>query len=275
MAFELLNIKDYVQQEKEKLKILSKVEKRRKEHTRLWRRGIYIKLGIIDATNVQDSANQIYIRNKVKDFSEMEWNCDVYKILDTTDLREVISQAAEHGCTSIIVQLPVREGIKFQTSWIPPHLDCDGLNPMSKCNPATPTGIINYLKACEFSFAGKTAVILGRSDIVGKPMARMLLEQDMTVSICHSKTPSEVKQALLKDADLVVSAVGKIGILTRADCPNAIVIDVGINQNENGKLCGDFIEDPNVENMSTPVPGGVGLLTRLALLQNCFDLAGG
>ena len=172
--------------------------------------------------------------------------------------------------------MPVADGIDFNYSQIPISKDADGLNPMSNITPATVRGIIDYLDECGFNYEGKSAVVLGRSDIVGKPMAKALLDRNMTVSVCHSKTDINTKLYLTRQADLIVSAVGKFS-LTREACPNAIVIDVGIRRNEAGIILGDFVEIDEIASKnkvwSTPVPGGVGLLTRLGLMKNCLQLA--
>lgn len=259
-----LNIKEYVNQE------MVKLRERRQDAPSLM---------IIDATS-GDAANQIYIRNKVKDFDALGWKTEVRKAFTTEELRYLIKIAETEGWSAIIVQMPVAPGIKFDYSWIPAHMDADGLSPASKVMPATVRGIIDYLDACGFEYEGKTAVVLGRSDIVGKPMAKALMERNMTVSICHSKTREQDKMYLLRNADLVVCAVGKPGTVYRAQCPDAFVIDVGINRvvmpDGGTKLVGDFVEDlkreRNEVRVSTPVPGGVGLLTRLGLIKNCMEL---
>lgn len=233
-------------------------------------------LMVIDATS-GDAANQIYIRNKVKDFENLGWNAGVHNATSSAGIRILLSRAKSLGYTSAIVQLPVAAHIQFTPDMIPPSLDCDGLNPQSNIVPATARGIIDYLDECGFQYEGTNAVVLGRSDIVGKPMAKELLDRNATVSICHSKTPYYVKKHLLSHADLVVSATGKPLSLHRSECPTAIVVDVGISRVD-GKIVGDFIEDQQVLNnckclaWSTPVPGGVGLLTRLGLIKNCLEL---
>lgn len=249
-----LNIKEYVAKEKQKLRDEIPVAP---------------SLLIIDATS-GDPANQIYIRNKVKDFEEMGWMASVFNAKNMPEFKLLVG-AMSHRYDSVIVQMPVRDDIYFDYTMLPRLKDADGLHPLSPVIPATVRGIIDYLDACEFEYEGKTAVVLGRSDIVGKPMAKELLNKNMTVSVCHSRTPLEIRERLLKDADLVVCAVGQAGILKRADCPNAFVVDVGINR-VNGKLVGDFVEEEGMKEASTPVPGGVGLLTRLGLLKNCVDL---
>ena len=152
---------------------------------------------------------------------------------------------------------------------IDPLKDVDGFHPMSKFAACTPKGIMDYLTfGCDFDFCGKHAVVIGRSDIVGKPIAKMLTEKNATVTLCHSKTKNISK--FVNGADLIVCAVGKAKFLNcyAIHCP---VIDVGINFDSEGKLVGDCF---NTENRDvTPVPGGVGLLTRVALLENVVAAA--
>ena len=164
----------------------------------------------------------------------------------------------------IIVQLPLPPHIRssIATAAIPAHKDVDGFRIDSEFEPATPKGIMDYLKYCEFDLTGKDVVIIGRSDIVGKPLARMMTDADATVTLCHSKSKLS---SHIYHCDLIVSAVGKAGFLNCYPI-HVPVIDVGINFNEQGKLVGDCV---NIEGRDvTPVPGGVGLLTRAALLDN-------
>jgi methylenetetrahydrofolate dehydrogenase (NADP+)/methenyltetrahydrofolate cyclohydrolase len=145
---------------------------------------------------------------------------------------------------------------------IPSCKDVDGFHPDSPFPPATPGGIMKYLQACEFDLTGKDVVIIGRSNIVGKPLAAMMTDADATVTLCHSKSKLS---HYLYSADLIVTAVGKPYFLNCYPI-HVPVIDVGINFDENGKLVGDCY---NTEGRDvTPVPGGVGLLTRCALLDN-------
>ena len=152
--------------------------------------------------------------------------------------------------------------------------DIDGFCENAYVYPATPVGIMSYLKGCSYQFEGKNAVVIGRSDIVGKPMAKMLLDANCTVTICHSKTKNLKQYTRL--ADLVVVATGhRNTIVPGMTKKNAIIIDVGINFDEEGKMCGDvskeLVQDKDYEFLS-PVPGGVGLLTRLAVIINTLSL---
>lgn len=250
-----VNIKDYFNQEMDKLR----------------QSPVRPSLAIIDATD-GDVGNQIYIRKKLEDFNNLGWEAEVIKVDNDEELEHALH--SKKDCT--IVQMPVAKKFHFSPLQLIRNKDCDGLHPASFVTPATVRGIIDYLDTCEFPYSGKIAVVLGRSDIVGKPMAKALVDKDMTVVQCHSKTPLPVLRDMLKGAGLVISAVGKPRLFSRIECnPSTVVIDVGINRNKNNKICGDFIENENfcyLGGWSTPVPGGVGLLTRLGLLKNCLDL---
>lgn len=248
-----INIKKYFNQEMDKLR----------------QSPLRPSLMIIDATD-GDIGNQIYIKKKVDDFNDLGWPVQVIKVNNDEELEHALHSKSD----CIIVQMSVAKKFHFSPMQVIRNKDCDGLHPGSFVIPATVRGIIDYLDVCEFPYSGKTAVVLGRSDIVGKPMARALLNKDMTVIQCHSKTPPFVKCNMVEKADLVVVATGKSYSLERASCPHAIVIDVGISR-LNGKIVGDFKEKKDhcdKDAWSTPVPGGVGLLTRLGLLKNCLDL---
>lgn len=227
---------------------------------------------IIDATD-GDIGNQIYIKKKVEDFQFLGWKVEVAKPEDDFSLVQLCKSDLYDG---IICQMPISK--KFNTDVkriIPSSKDVDGLNIDPLVMPATVRGIIDYLDAGGYFYSQKTALVIGRSEIVGKPMAKALLERDMTVIQCHSKTPIDTLKSLARKADLVVCAAGRPGVMQRHWCPNAIVIDVGITRVD-GKIKGDFVENEAMTNnirWSTPVPGGVGLLTRLGLIKNCVDLA--
>ena len=152
---------------------------------------------------------------------------------------------------------------------INPIKDVDGFLPNSIFTQCTPLGVISLFKEINYNLSGKFVVVLGRSENVGKPLANLLVNEDATVAICHSKTDMKTKYELLRMADVVVSAVGCAGLFSYKDVrPNALVIDIGINR-VNGHLCGDFIP-PNDDSkiMYTSVPGGIGLLTRATLMKN-------
>ena len=225
------------------------------------------KLAIIQVGSVE--ASNRYIKNKVKDCEEVGIIADVYQYpedITEHELCENIKLDQEYY-DGVIVQLPLPPHIreKAVVAAINPLKDVDGFHPDSPYAPATPGGIMKYLRACEFDLTGKDVVIIGRSNIVGKPLAAMMTDADATVTLCHSKSKLS---AHIYTCDLIVTAVGKPKFLNCFPI-HVPVIDVGINFDENGKLCGDCF---NIENRDvTPVPGGVGLLTRCALLENVID----
>ena len=215
-----------------------------------------------------NEASTRYIRNKKKDCEEVGINFEWYyypEEITTNDLVQEIKDMNDY-VDGLIVQMPLPDHIDVMAikQAINPKKDVDGFHYNSRFRPCTPTGIIDYLiDGCGYNFEGKNVTIFGRSDIVGKPLADMLLELDATVTLCHSKTRNAWDH--INTADLIISAVGKAGFLN-CYAIHVPVIDVGINFDENGKLVGDCF---NTENRDvTPVPGGVGLLTRVALLEN-------
>lgn len=225
-------------------------------------------------------ASDRYVRNKIKDAEEVGVECELIGLPDDVTesaLLELLSKLnGDNSVTGYLVQLPLPDHIdeeKVKLA-IAPEKDVDGFHPLSKTVPATPLGIYNYLKDMDYEFQGKNAVVLGRSNIVGKPMARLLLKESMNVTVLHSKTGESDKAFYLKHADLIVSAVGKRNVITPEYelKPTAVIIDVGINQNEDGKLCGDIEQDLPVA-FKSPVPSGVGLLTRIAVIENLIKLA--
>jgi methylenetetrahydrofolate dehydrogenase (NADP+)/methenyltetrahydrofolate cyclohydrolase len=225
------------------------------------------KLAIVQVGN--DPASMRYVRNKIKDCKEVGIDGDVYAYpenMTELELDDELNHLQEFY-DGVIVQLPLPPHIRssIATAAILPEKDVDGFRSDSNFNPATPKGIMDYLKWCEFDVDGKLVVVIGRSDIVGKPMAKLLLEENATVVMCHSHTEEDDLDALIGLADLIVVAVGKEEFLDcgRVGCP---VIDVGINFDESGKLVGDCFNKEGRD--ATPVPGGVGLLTRCALLDN-------
>lgn len=257
MIYQTISIKDYVKNEKQKLK--EKIEKMEKTPV----------LNIVQVGNVE--ASNRYVRNKIKDAEELGIDAFNFKLVEnitTEQLRGFVRELI--GPT--IVQLPLPEGV--DTPSIARKWDVDGFGKDTPFTPCTPGGIIDYLDAIHFDYEGKLAVIIGRSDIVGKPMAKLLLDRNCTTAVIHSKTPADIKRMLLLEADLVICAVGKAGFLDPYECPRAFIVDVGINFTEDGKLVGDVFPRPGEDYRVTPVPGGVGLLTRLKLMKNTVDSYG-
>ena len=240
------------------------------------------KLAII--TVGEDEASKSYVKGKIRDCEYCGIPVSHIKIEDS-DRADVELLATVHKCNvddevaGIILQLPIpaRLGNPEQyTNLIDRHKDVDGFRHDSPYKPCTPKGIVYVLEKELGDLTGKSALIIGRSNIVGRPLAKMLLDKNCTVTVAHSKTPLSVLHNLLLTSDIVVSAVGKEGLVNLKALNAEIVIDVGINRNAEGKLVGDccnfeeyfrFFTGMKV----TPVPGGVGLLTRAMLMQNVLE----
>lgn len=246
------NIKSYIHNKKSELK----------------KKGIVPKLAIVQVGD--NEASNRYIKNKIKDCVEVGIDVKHYwypeDISESDFLIEV--KDLQEFYDGVIVQMPLPPQISDEAVklCIKPEKDVDGFHPMSTFKPATAKGIMDYLKYCGWNPVGKNVVIIGRSDIVGKPLAKMMTDADATVTLCHSKSYLNTH---IYHCDLIVCAVGKPDFL---DCKGIYVpvVDVGINFKD-GKMVGDCF---NTEGKDvTPVPGGVGLLTRLALLENVFAAA--
>ena len=234
---------------------------------------------IVQVGNVE--ASNRYVRNKIKDLESVGIKTKLIKLSESISeqaLLDILFKLnTDDSVTGYLVQLPLPKHISEEkiTSKINFLKDIDGFHPLSITTPATPLGIYNYLKDMNYDFAGKNAVIIGRSNIVGKPMHKLLLDANMNVIMLHTKTTKEDKRFYLEHADLIVVAAGKPGILNSSYKlkPTAVVMDVGINVNEEGKLIGDC--EPNLPvAFQSPVPGGCGLLTRLAVIENLIKLGG-
>ena len=250
-------------------------------------RGITPGLAVVLVGDSQ--ASQVYVRNKIKSCADN----GLHSVLEKHDA--TMTQAAllalvdklNHDDTihGILVQLPLPAHIDAHKviEAIAPHKDVDGFHVASAGAlmvgqsgfwPCTPYGCMKMLESIGYSLKGKHAVVIGRSNIVGKPMALMLLQQNATVTVCHSGTVN--LKAMTLQADVIVAAVGKRNVLT-ADMvkPGAVVIDVGMNRNDEGKLCGDvdFEGVKAVASHITPVPGGVGPMTITMLLVNTIEAA--
>lgn len=244
--------------------------------------GIVPKLVVVLVGN--NSASEVYVRNKHKACGEVGIESEVIKMPEETTQQELLDVVRglneDRTVDGILVQLPLPSQIneKVVLRSILPEKDVDGFHPVNvgllsigdDCYaPATPSGIIAMFKEYGIEIAGKHCVIIGRSNIVGKPMAALLLRHNATVTVCHSKTQN--LSELTRQADIVIVATGHRHTLT-ADMvkEGAVVIDVGMNRNELGKLCGDVDFDEVKEKASfiTPVPGGVGPMTITELLEN-------
>ena len=249
--------------------------------------GIVPKLVVVLVGN--NSASEVYVRNKHKACGEVGIESEVIKMPEETTQQELLDVVKglneDRTVDGILVQLPLPGQIneKVVLRSILPEKDVDGFHPVNvgllsigdDCYaPATPSGIIAMFKEYGIEIAGKHCVIIGRSNIVGKPMAALLLRHNATVTICHSKTQNLGE--LTRQADIVIVATGHRHTLT-ADMvkEGAVVIDVGMNRNELGKLCGDVDFDEVKEKASfiTPVSGGVGPMTITELLENTILVA--
>ena len=258
-------IKEYVAEKKERLK----KELLEQDPVKM----VIVQIGHVPASDR-------YVRNKAKDAAEVGIDCEIDNLPENIEEEELLMMLEglneDDSVDGYLVQLPLPKHISEEKVKlaIAPEKDIDGFHPLSKTVPATPLGIYNYLKDMKYEFQGKNAVVIGRSNIVGKPMAQLLLKESMNVTVLHSKTSMEDKLFYLEHADLIVSAVGKRNIITPDYKlkPTAIVIDVGINQNNDAKLCGDIEQDLPVA-FKSPVPAGVGLLTRIAVIENLISLS--
>lgn len=225
-----------------------------------------------------DPASNAYVRGKLKDASDLGVTAELIKLPESTSQNELLklidSLNKDKVVDGFIVQMPLPKHIDEETikNAISPLKDVDGFHPLSKLNPCTPQGIINYLHNEKVILQGKNALVIGRSNIVGKPMAKLLLNENCNVTIVHSKTTKEDMQRYVANSDIIVIAIGKQGFLdnTFKYKEDAIIVDVGISRDENG-LHGDAVAGLPVK-LQTPVPGGVGLITRLALYENLLKI---
>ena len=225
-----------------------------------------------------DPASNAYVKGKLKDSKELGINAELIKLPESTSEKELLKLINKLNKKSkidgFIVQMPLPKQIDQQKVKlaISPDKDVDGFHPLSTLNPCTPQGIINYLHHEQVVLQGKNALVIGRSEIVGKPMAKLLLSENCNVTTVHSKTTREDMERYVANADIIVVAIGRQGFLDKSFKykKDAIIVDVGISRDENG-LHGDAVPDLPVK-LQTPVPGGVGLLTRLALMENLLKI---
>ncbi|WP_105145028.1 bifunctional methylenetetrahydrofolate dehydrogenase/methenyltetrahydrofolate cyclohydrolase [Streptococcus suis] len=235
----------------------------------------------------EDPASQVYVRNKERSALAAGFKSEVVRVPDTiseAELLELIEgynqNDAWHG---ILVQLPLPAHISEEKVLlaIDPNKDVDGFHPTNMGKfwsghpvmiPSTPAGIMEMFKEYQIELEGKSALVIGRSNIVGKPMAQLLLDANATVTIAHSRTKNLPE--LARQADILVVAIGRGHFVTKEFVkPGAVVIDVGMNRDENGKLIGDVKYDEVAEVAShiTPVPGGVGPMTITMLMEQTFE----
>ncbi|WP_028504573.1 bifunctional methylenetetrahydrofolate dehydrogenase/methenyltetrahydrofolate cyclohydrolase FolD [Ruminococcus sp. FC2018] len=257
-------------------------EEIRLETEKLKQQGIEIGLAVVIVGN--DPASQVYVRNKEKACETVGFNSYKYALPEETTEQELLELVdklnKEDKVDGILVQLPLPKHLddKIIINNIRPDKDVDAFHPVNVGKimigdysflPCTPAGVMELIKSTGTEIAGKECVVIGRSNIVGKPQAMLLLHQSGTVTICHSKTKDLAKVA--SRADILVAAVGRAKMIT-ADYvkQGAVVIDVGMNRDENGKLCGDvdFESVKDKASFITPVPGGVGPMTIAMLMKN-------
>ena len=230
------------------------------------------KKKLIIFTAGDNPASASYVKGKIKDCEYCGVPYEHIKVQTQDELATLIKRKCMTSTTGgIIIQLPLLDGWdeEYFTNLVPPILDVDGFVKGSHFKPCTPEGIIYLLKKELGDLTGKTALVIGRGKLVGEPVVKMLLEENCTVTIAHSKTKSLYK--LLNMADIIISAVGKPNLINLKYCWNAeVIVDVGVNRDANGKLCGDcfnFMEDDYLTKV-TPVPKGIGLLTRAMLMKH-------
>ena len=264
--------------------VKAKVSKKVKE---LQENGITPGLAVIIIGN--NPASRIYVNNKKKACADVSIYSKEYALPDTTSQKELIELISklnnDDSINGILVQLPLPNHIneKAVIEAIDPLKDVDAFHEINVGKimigkydllPCTPAGIIELLNSQNIEIEGKHCVVVGRSNIVGKPMAMLLLHRNGTVTICHSKTKNLKK--ICKNADILIAAVGKAKFITSDMVKKgAVVIDVGMNKDENSKLCGD-VDFDNVEKIAsyiTPVPGGVGPMTIAMLMKNTVTAA--
>ena len=262
-------------------------ERIRKETEALKEKGITPGLAVVIVGD--DPASRTYVNNKKKACERVGFHSEEYALPATTTQEELLALVKELNqrpeINGILVQSPLPKGLdeKMIVENIDPNKDVDAFHAVNVGKimigdfsflPCTPAGVIELLDYEGIDIAGKECVVLGRSNIVGKPMAMLLLHRNGTVTVCHSHTPDLA--AVTRQADILVSAVGRRNVIT-ADMvkPGAVVIDVAMNRNEQGKLCGDVDFEPvsQIASYITPVPGGCGPMTRAILMENTLRAA--
>lgn len=236
-----------------------------------------------------DAASKIYVRNKEKYAAIAGIKTDVIRMPFDTDTKTIVEKIhelnADKSVTAVLVQLPLPKHIDTNAviNAVDVSKDVDGFTDanigrmfgsgVDFVMPCTPRGIMALLDEYKINVAGKKAVVIGRSNIVGKPMAQILMAHNATVTICHSQTPNIAEYT--RNADIVIAATGKIKITGDMLKAGAVLIDVGMQRDENGKLCGDcdFASCASVAGYITPTPGGTGPMTIAGLMMNTVDLA--
>lgn len=270
---EIIDGKNLAKEIRESLKV---------EANKLKEKGIIPHLSVIMVGD--NDASKVYVRNKSRACEEIGIEFKEYLLPNDTKQEELISLIEklnkDKNVNGILLQSPIPKPLNIQEAFntIDPKKDVDGFNPYNVGNlcigqdgfiPCTPYGIMKMFEKYNIEIDGRKVAIIGRSNIVGKPMAQCMLAKNATVTICHSRTKELKKE--VKDADIIIAAAGKRNIVT-VDMvkEGAVIIDVGMNRNDEGKLCGDVDFKKLKEKASyiTPVPGGVGPMTIAMLMSN-------
>lgn len=270
---EIIDGKNLAKEIRESLKV---------EANKLKEKGIIPHLSVIMVGD--NDASKVYVRNKSRACEEIGIEFKEYLLSNGTKQKELISLIEklnkDKNVNGILLQSPIPKPLNIQEAFntIDPKKDVDGFNPYNVGNlcigqdsfiPCTPYGIMKMFEKYNIEIDGRKVAIIGRSNIVGKPMAQCMLAKNATVTICHSRTRELKKE--LKDADIIISAAGKRNMVTEDMVKDGVVIiDVGMNRNDEGKLCGDVDFEKLKEKASyiTPVPGGVGPMTIAMLMSN-------
>lgn len=269
--------------------LAQKMQTRLAEKTAILKEQKGIVPGLVVILVGEDPASQVYVRNKERSALAAGFQSQVVRLPETTSQEELLSLIEQYNQDDqwhgILVQLPLPKHIDEEKVLfaIAPEKDVDGFHPTNMGKlwsghpvmiPSTPAGIMELFKEYQIDLVGKNAVVIGRSNIVGKPMAQLLLDAHATVTIAHSRTKNLA--ALAKEADILVVAIGQGHFVTKDFVKEgAVVIDVGMNRDSNGKLIGDvaFDEVAEVASHVTPVPGGVGPMTITMLMEQTFEAA--
>ena len=237
----------------------------------------------------ENPASNIYVKHKLNDAEELGVIAHYFQFLESSTNGDILAKInelnADEKIKGIIIQLPLPEHLNTEllTNAIADEKDIDGFKTTSKYTPCTPKGIMAILDSLDMDLAGKTAVIIGKGKTVGKPLINLLLDRGVTVTVCHSRTHRFDLQRAVYYSDIIISAVGKAGLVTKDMLTNCIgevpkgierkvIIDVGISRDENGKQIGDVSREVHdIVEDCTPYTNGCGLLTRCSLLQNLLE----
>lgn len=263
-------------------KIAQEIKDQCKEELKNLNPEFYLKIIQVEG----DAASNAYTKGKKKDCEEIGLLCGHVLLPNdctVSDVRlEIIHGNTDNNCIGIILQLPLPKHLKqyeeYLTNCISPKKDVDGFIEESQFDPCTPAGIIHIAKEQFGSLEGKVVTVVGRGKLVGAPLVKLLNKENTTIIQCNSRTPKKALRKACAMSDVIVTATGCINTISddelyviRDEC---VIIDAGINRDENGKMCGDV--NPfayNIYDKITPVPGGVGLITRAMLMKNCIDAA--